>query len=32
MKEWIKTFLETLFIGFMICAIVFPNKMLGIFM
>ena len=32
MKEWIKTFLQTLFIGVIICAIIMPNKMLSMFL
>ena len=32
MKEWIKTFLQTLFIGVIITAIIIPNKMIGMFL
>lgn len=32
MEDFIKTFLETLFIGIIVTAIIIPNKILGIFL
>jgi len=32
MKNFIKVFLQSLFIGIIICAIIMPNKMLSMFL
>lgn len=32
MKDFVKTFLQTLFIGVIITAIIIPNKMIGMFL